>query len=348
MLPLQKFWQAIESVPGAAAVSGEWRSRLGTDYPLIQSMLLLTDEIAATLRMPDDPYTEYQVVRHGPSDFVGVRDGGGPTIQLSKVDVLVYRLNHQRVIREVASALGFETANERIDGVPYTFRIGTLQPLAGFSFPVFVTFPLEPADLLHAVEIMSLQGDTPFIVLAPTSRLRRSACESLLTKRRACFLPLNEAIELGPDGKWCATNGAKQRLFAFQTAVVPQLSETDGTVFFPTPPTATWSDLHIKFVDGETVSVKIGDVAATFVYSQMGMADGRNAKPTKQWELLRTFAAGFGILTWKSSGASRDNQKRKEILVRDLKAFFRLDGEPIVYVETTKGWRTAFKIEPDA
>ena len=119
-------------------------------------------------------------------------------------------------------------------------------------------------------------------------------------------------------------------------------------VFLPTPANATWSDLRLKFIDGETVSISVGTASGTFVYSQMGMSDGRNAKPTKRWELLRTFAQGYGVVTWESPGAGRKNQSRRDGLVRDLKAFFRIDGEPIEYVEQTKGWRTVFVIEPDA
>lgn len=79
----------------------------------------------------------------------------------------------------------------------------------------------------------------------------------------------------------------------------------------------------------------------------MGMADGHNARPTKQWELLRAFAQGYGLLTWKSRYADRRNQKRSEYLARDLKAFFRIDGEPIVATDDGKGWQTIFRIEAD-
>ena len=104
---------------------------------------------------------------------------------------------------------------------------------------------------------------------------------------------------------------------------------------------------RIKFVDGETVSIKVGNASGTFVYSQLGMADGRNAKPTVQWELLIAFARGYGALTWSSAEASRKNQKRREMLAANLKQFFRIDGDPIEYLGETKGWRTLFTIEPD-
>jgi hypothetical protein len=79
----------------------------------------------------------------------------------------------------------------------------------------------------------------------------------------------------------------------------------------------------------------------------MGMADRRNANPTKQWALLYSFAKGHGILDWKHSDASRKNQKRRESLAGDLQRFFRIDGDPIEYDAAHKSWQTRFAVEPD-
>jgi hypothetical protein len=348
MPPLQKFWPAIESVPGAATVLGEWRERLGTEIEAVMSLLLPTDQFATTLRLPEDPHVEYRVVRHGPDDLVGVRVDDGSTIKLLKGEVLIYRLNHQRVVRESAGALGFTAEAERVVGVPFTFRAGAFRPVAGFSIPVFATFPLEPVDLQRALESVCSQSDGPIVFLAPTGRYLRSSCEAILSKRSAFFLALDEAIESGESGTWSATDAAKRRLIDFQDRVIPQTSSNTGMVFFPTPARAKWSNLRIKFIDGHTISVAICGEKETFVYSQMGMVDGRSGKPTKQWDLLRSFAQGLGTLTWKSGSASRDNQKRKQTLVQDLRAFFRLDGDPIVYSDELKGWQTVFQIEPDS
>jgi hypothetical protein len=78
------------------------------------------------------------------------------------------------------------------------------------------------------------------------------------------------------------------------------------------------------------------------------LAAGRNARPTKQWDLLQVFARSHGVLTWKSSDAGRKNKKRRELLARDLKAFFRIAGEPIVATDDGKGWQTIFALSADA
>ena len=345
---LHRLWPALEEIPGLQAVSAEWEIHIGEGSDALKSLFIPTDRFAESIPIADDPYSSYRVVRHAPDDIVGIHDGGGPVITLSKRDVLIYRLDHQRLIHQVTTALGIELAAANIDGVPHAYRVGSLRPFAGFIFPVFLALPLESEDLQRAVEVISAQCNGPFLLLAPTRRRLRPATELLLKNRNACFLVLDEAIRVDVGGDWVATAGATQALGDFLRLAIPQAAETGVMAFFPTPVDARWSDVRIKFTDGHTVSVKVGEAIGTFAYSQMGMADGRNAKPTVQWQLLRSFADNFGAMTWENSGAKRENQKRRDNLVRDLKAFFRIDGDPIEYIEQIKGWRTVFTIEPDA
>lgn len=348
MAPLHKLWPALDDIPGAQASLAEWRTRLGDAFPSVQPFLRPTDQFTASLPVDGEPYASYRVVRHAADDIVGVHDGGGPTITLSKLDVLIYRLDHERVIRDTAAALGLEAAHEVVDGLSHTHRIGTFRPFAGFAFPCFLTLPVESDDLQRAAELIAVHNDVPFILMAPTNSHLRPACESLLRHRRACFLTLSDAVAVDDQGKWTASAAAKDRLTAFQQATIPQATDETSIAFFPTPPNATWGDLRIKFDDGESVTVKVGDARGRFLYSQMGMVDGRSTKPNTRWRLLQSFAKGYGVLTWDSPDASSKNQKRRETLSRDLQAFFRIEGDPIEYVHETKGWRTLFTLEPDA
>lgn len=340
-----RLWQALEDVPGLQAAHTEWRERIGSDFPSFAPLLLPTDRFAASISVPGDPYRAYRVVWHAPDDVVGVDDYGGQTVVLSKQDLLIYRLDHQRVSRKVAAALGFESAHASVEGVPHTYRIGTFGPFAGFAFPAFLAIPLESADLQQAGEAISSQIDGPFIIAAPTRDRVRPAFESLLSRRKACFLALSEVLEVDGKGNWIPNAAASRQLSDFQRAITPQATDAHSMVFFPTPAAAKWSDVHIKFRDRHTVTAKVGDVSKVLTYIEMGMADGRNKSPTKRWELLYAFAEAYGHLTWDSPAATRKNQKRREDLARDLQAFFRIDGDPIVYDGDSKGWKTLFTIE---
>jgi hypothetical protein len=102
---------------------------------------------------------------------------------------------------------------------------------------------------------------------------------------------------------------------------------------FEMPAGASWTDIEIRFIDGETVSIGVGDERRRFIYSDMYMVDERNKKPTKQWELLRTLAAR--------------NKKQKEVLNARLRKFFGLSGDPIVLTPEKDGWITKFSLSPD-
>lgn len=118
---------------------------------------------------------------------------------------------------------------------------------------------------------------------------------------------------------------------------------------FPTPPGTSWQDIEIRFMDGETVSISCPKLARKpYSYIQMGMYSQQNKKPTVQWELLRQFAHGRGWLTWKDSAANEKNQKRREMLSKDLCRFFKIKSNPFEYDTVSTGWRLKIRIHPDA
>jgi len=119
------------------------------------------------------------------------------------------------------------------------------------------------------------------------------------------------------------------------------VSETNT---FPTPRGASWEDVEIRFKDGDTVSVRVRSVTTVLTYTEMGMSNKKNRKPTVQWELLRAFADEEGTLTWSSKHADRKKQKRREMLSRDLQQYFQIGEDPFCLTKDRKGWRSRFSI----
>ena len=133
----------------------------------------------------------------------------------------------------------------------------------------------------------------------------------------------------------------------FRDHVLPPASAASPMPFFPTPPDARWTDVEIQFCDGETVSILVKEARGRYSYSDMGMSHTRSKKPTKQWELLRAFAVNHGILDWDSRQAHRRNKKRRELLGRNLQAFFRIEGDPFRLNRDGKGWTALFAVLPE-
>jgi hypothetical protein len=133
----------------------------------------------------------------------------------------------------------------------------------------------------------------------------------------------------------------------FRDAHLPATTPSRGDGFFPTPAGTRWEHVHVRFLDGHSVSVRVGTVTAIYEYGQLGMADKRSAKPNVQWELLRAFARHGGELRWGDAEADPRNKKRKERLSADLRAFFRIDDVPIVATSDGMGWQTVFGLKLD-
>lgn len=349
MKTVQRLWQAIETVPGPTAVLAKWKELLGAEYQFAEPYLRPTMHLAGSYPRPEgEIYTPpYKVVEHGPGSYMGVCPVGGDAITLTKQDLVIYELDLGKLHRAIAEAMVVDAGVSAVDGAPSTHRIATFRPYAGYSFPVYLTIPPESSAMTQAVHVVRSLAGSAFLLVAPTNRRLRPEAEALLREAKATFLPLSEAIGLNGQDKMNATSMAVEALDAFSAAQLPAAEDSDGVVFFATPNNARWSDLSIRFVDGHTVAVSVGEVSRTLHYAQMGMANKKNAKPTVQWELLHSFSKGYGNLTWDHSDASRKNQKRRENLTRDLTRFFRIEGDPIAYDKDGKGWRTLFTVEPD-
>jgi len=115
---------------------------------------------------------------------------------------------------------------------------------------------------------------------------------------------------------------------------------------FPTPDGARWDEVSIRYIDGETVAVEVRGVSKHCLFSEMGMCDGRNKKPTAQWNLLQDFIHEHGILDWSSRRADRRKQKQRERLADDLQRFFKIDGDP--FCPEGNGWRARFTVDNSA
>ncbi len=346
-----RLWQVLEALPGPAAVLAEWRRLAGAEgLDLLTPYLQPLPRLAASYpRLAGgEPTYPYEVVEHGPDDFVGICPETEDRIVFTRKDLVIYELDWPLFLADIAAALGFERRAADPDELPPLTRlVGDYRPAAGYSFPVYLTVPLESRSLTGAVCMLVSMSDDALILLTPTRRRLRPDAQQILERKKCCFLPLEEALVATEPRQWQATDAAVQALRDFTSLHVPSAEADNGMEFFPTPAGATWGDVSIRFVDGHSVSIRVGAASGTYHYAQMGMADGRNARPTKQWELLHVLARNHGVLTWKSPDAGRKNKKRRELLARDRKAFFRIDGEPIVTTDDGKGWQPAFALVSD-
>ena len=114
--------------------------------------------------------------------------------------------------------------------------------------------------------------------------------------------------------------------------------------YFPLPEGITWPQITIQFKDGHVISARAGDAYLTYHFSELGMINKRNAKPNRQWELLRAFAENHGLISWRSSEASMKLKKQKQQLSLRLQFFFQQDTHAIEWSKRERGYRCKFQI----
>ncbi|MDH5528266.1 MAG: hypothetical protein OEY97_13300 [Nitrospirota bacterium] len=289
------------------------------------------------------------MIEHGPDDIVSVCECEPrycDTTRLERADIVVWEIHREKLGAGVAAAMGADPIWEEVDGIPLTHQVGTYTPLAGYAFPVYLTIRMQREDFRQVITELVVRNDGPFVLIAPTPTHMDKACSELLARRSGCFLAMADFLSVREDGRIVSGRPAEDLLAKFHAAVLPK-PESNVRAFFPTPAGATWDDVTICFTDGHTVSVKVRGATGRFNYTQMGLANSRNGEPTVQWRLLSGFADEGGDITWDSKYADRRNKKRCELLSQDLKAFFRIDGDPIRALPGGRGWRTRFSVSAE-
>jgi hypothetical protein len=345
MRSLARFWRSLERFGGGGTVTEEWKLLTGDEYEWVKQFLRSSGELATFFPHPDPGVCIYRVVTHGPDDHVGICDETGERIVLKTEDLVLHELDRRALERELVRVFGFVAEDPWQRGGRPPWRIGQFAPLAGYRVPVFLTIAHDENELLQAACGLAVGRQSPFILCAPTARMLSKECGQLLHQHHGCFLPLAEACGLDQDGRLVALQSGLKAIEEFLRRMVPQSGQKSEQVFFPTPAASLWTDVKIRFIDGHTVSVAVGDIRGVYNFTEMGMANRKNGTPTLQWELLRQFAAGRGVLTWRSAGADRKNKKRRENLAHHLERFFRIERDP--FTRQGNGWRAQFQIEPD-
>ena len=283
----------------------------------------------------------YRVVEDAPHVYIAVDEEAGRRVDIDPDELVVYRFDVQRFAGMLASRFGIEP-HDRYHSDEAAILIGVDRPMSGISIPVYIQH-LRLADaLLHTVD----SCDGPFVFFRWKSEPIDERSRSWLQRRSSLLLTIDEIAILNDRGGIDFAESAQQQLNEFRRIHLPNIDAGNPGIQFPTPAGTRWFQVAIRFKDDECVQVTVGDVSQIYNFTQMGLVDARNGRPTKQWELLRMMAAQRGVYTWHSPGACRKNKKRREVLSKQLREFFGIEGDPIELTDDKKGYRTVFKLLP--
>lgn len=281
------------------------------------------------------------MVEDAPHVYIAVDEEEGRRVDIDPDELVVYRFDVQRFADLTSSCFGFEPHNQ-CHADEAAILIGADRPMSGISIPVFLQHLRFADALLHAADFC----DGPFVFLRWKTEPIDKRSRRCLQQRSPLLLTIDEIAVLNDQGGIDFADSAQEQLDSFRRMRLPNIDAGKPGIRFPTPAGTRWFHVAIRFKDDDCVQVSVGDVSQIYNFTQMGLVDARNGRPTKQWELLRMMAAQHGIYTWHSPGACRKNKKRREVLSKQLREFFGIEGDPIELTDDKKGYRTVFKLLP--
>ncbi|MGB7323962.1 MAG: hypothetical protein WBD31_03765 [Rubripirellula sp.] len=314
---------------------------LGDQLLIFEHLLLCTDQLGSHIPKPDCDYQWFSIEDDGDGQIVVIDDQRGNFWRQPRKDGLAFELNWWLIYRMLCKDIGIEFGYRKVDGFRFIHRVGTDRPAAGVELPVY--HHRGEANVETAKLLMATEG--PLVVLYAGCEPIDEPLAAMLRHRGCLSLPLLQNVVVNDRGVTVLLESAKDRIDAYrcQHASSDRISETEAV--FVVSNDANWPQVHIKFIDQHTIRVSVDSKSRAFHYSQLAMANSRNATPTKQWTVLKSYAEAGGFIDWKSRGSSANLKKQTQELNKKLKAALGIAGAPIEYDNESGGYRTAFTIE---
>lgn len=340
MRSLETLWRAASSVQ-FKTTRAHWQQMLGDSFRIVEHLLLASDELGSHIPKAGCKWTWYRVVEEDPSTVITMDDETGAILRFPRRDATAMRVNWRLVYKSLCQSLGIELNDRGVDGIDHLRQLGSIRLAAGVELPIYhsTRCPDEPITKLIAMV------NRPFVILHSIRSGVQSTSQLMLRSAGAIELSLLDFTELDSTGKVVFTAAGRDTFDQLRVRHTPVHLPEDRLSTLTPPPDATWSKVHIKFLDGDNIRVSIAGQSADYHFSRLGMANVRNAKPTKQWLLLRAFAANGGIIDWRTSGAAANVKKQSQELNQKLNAAFAIGGIPVEYDKSISGYRTTFEIE---
>ena len=349
MTSLKRLWSALEDSPRLVGVQQELLDSLGDEYPVVAPFLSPNGKESKRYPcpFPGDPGCPRRIVKESANRFRAVCAAESQecdSLLLAREDVQVLGFDNNRFARALQSILGIPVGAPELKQRGDVVYLGVVRVASGRRLPVILMMASSRGvaqELLAKVERSYRQGA---VLLTPTAELIDGETESRLADSGFTWLVLADIL-LSDGTKLHAKQPLTKLVAQPPGAARPVVKESIHR--FPTPPDAEWKDVHIRFTDGHTVTVKVGTVAECVTYAEMNMKHALSGQPTVLWQLLQAFAGNDGRFDWRNPQASRQIKQRVCRLRKTLKSYFGLTADPFFKYQKGIGYRVRFQIVPE-
>jgi len=342
---MNRFWLALERVWGMSTSRLCWQQHLSDDDLGRYEFLVATNQLAEILPVIGNPYEWLEVSEIEDGVFEGYNEKTEEYVPIDRRNLICYDFSVVKLGKVLSDMVGFFPRVEQLHDTHHCYLLGQLGGTSGAGFAFYFAKVSNPRRLMRCLDEVQLKDQRPYVLFLTSMRMLSTQCSRVLLDKGCLVLPLEQSLVYEDDG-WALNDWARKHLVEFRDRLLPKPQSAVGK--FPTPAGCTWKDVEIRFQDSHTVTVIAGSKHERLMFTQMGLANAKNGLPNMQWELLYSLAQGYGLMTWSSPGARRENRKHREALNKALRAFFGIDGDPIGLTDDKKGYRCAFKLVPDS
>jgi hypothetical protein len=340
------FWSFIEELEDFSAPLADWKNTQHGKHDidaLRHAFLASTNQYAKTMRCPakcDRPCPMRVQYKERCIEAV-CGENLSLNHSLNEHDILIYQLSMNKLHRTIAEVFGFKLAPQSLNS-ERRYLLGKYIPYAGVSYPVYMAYCNFVYGMSGLVKELCAEISDTFILLATSRRYLNPKAEELLDNHGAVFVSLEDELLID---RQCRVTLKREPAEIFAS-----LLDKDANVnsyVFPTPTGTQWENLSIHFQDSQTISIRIGELERTHSCAEMGMASSLNKQPLEKWKFLYELAENNGMIGWKNPSQINALKMQKKALCEALKAFFRIEDDPIYWDSQRNAYVCRFKIRPD-
>jgi hypothetical protein len=210
MRTLSHLWQAIEKIPGSAAIPAVWKAYCGPDLDLIAPLLRVTDEEGTFYPCPGPQmgYCPRRIVDHLDGEYVALcRDPHElcERVTLTRRDVLQQELDIAAFAKRIAGPLGVRS-QPPVSREKGLWSVGVSDAQGTRGQPVFLALVPDTTRFVGIAQRLVINQDGPFVLVAPTKRHRTVEVLELLQARRSVFVALEERLWRAESGQLVAVD----------------------------------------------------------------------------------------------------------------------------------------------
>ena len=265
----------------------------------------------------------------------------GPKYLLSSKDLVYYQISYARFHAAICNKLGLSFTNYQKD--KFLYEIGMYKRGPGAFIPVYISYYAPP--WYFDVAINELLGhNIPFILIVfDCSLICRESVKNIKANKCLCY-SMEELFDIRSDSTLNLKLAPEDIFESFKGKASSPTSNT-----YQCESGASWDDIHIKYVDGETISIWMKDSEAKSVsYFALNMVDGRSGKANAAFQILINMLERKSQYIEIKHLSSKDKQcvaQHKKTLCDRLKKYFTgIDDDPIVFDKDTSSYKLRLTI----